>query len=117
MEINSRNIGDICVLDLPKDIFMNQNVAVLRQCIVSKIEQGYKGVYLNFKDIAKIDGIGLGALLSFQKMSLYNKVSIKIFGMQPNVAQMMLQTRLNKVLDICQPEEDDLFSSNDIKIA
>jgi len=105
MELKTRRIADFVVIDLPHDIFTDGNINYLKNTIVDLIEQGSPNILLNMIEISKIDGVGLGALLSFQKFSLYNKIRIRLYGLQPYVAQMMFQTRLNKVLDICQTEE------------
>ncbi|MDD3014582.1 MAG: STAS domain-containing protein [Candidatus Gastranaerophilales bacterium] len=106
MELSYRIIGNFCIFDLPKDIFLKNNVIKLKNTINEIIDQGYLNILLNLSNLPRIDGTGLGALLNLQKFALYNEINIRLYGLQPYVAQMMFQTRLNKVFDICMPEEE-----------
>ena len=119
MEINTRTIGDFYIVYLPNDVFLNSNSIFLKDKIVEIIDSETKNILLNMSEIASIDGVGLGALLSYQKIALYNKINIKLYNLQPYVMQMMFQTRMNKIFDICQfdHEVDEEILSDDILIA
>jgi anti-anti-sigma factor len=106
MEFSYRIIGDFCIFDLSKDIFLKNNVTKLKSTINEIIEHGYSNVLLNFSNISRIDGSGLGTLLNLQKYTLYNGINLRLYGLQPYVSQMMFQTRMHKVFDICMPEEE-----------
>lgn len=106
MELSHRIIGNFCIFDLPEDIFLKNNVIKLKSTINEIIDQGYSNILLNLSNISRIDGTGLGSLLNLQKFALYNGITVRLYGLQPYVAQMMFQTRLNKVFDICMPEEE-----------
>ena len=106
MGINFRKIGEFCIIDLAGDTFNGTNINMLKNIISEIINDGTSNILLNMSNIAKIDGAGLGTLLGLQKIAFYNEVNIKLFGLKPYVAQIIYQTRLNKVLDICQLGDD-----------
>ena len=106
MGINYRIIGEFCIIDLANDAFLAKNTDKLKSTMSEIISNGTANILLNMSNIMKIDGAGLGVLLGLQKIAFYNEVSIKLFGLKPYVAQIIFQTRLNKVLDICQLDDD-----------
>jgi len=106
MEFSYKIIGNFCIFDLTKDIFLKNNALKLKSTINEIIEEGYTNILLNFSKISRINGAELDSLLNLQKFAYYNEINLRLYGLQPYVAQMMFQTRLNKVFDICMPEEN-----------
>lgn len=106
MTLNIKKTGQFCVIDLPVNIFADENSSQLKKVICEMVEQGVLDIILNLSEVQKIDGKGLGFLLNIQKIAFYNELNIRLFGLQPSVAQMIFQTRLNRIFDICQPEEE-----------
>lgn len=108
MEANLRKIGEFCIIDLPNNSFLKENLNQLKSSIDDIIDQGFKHILLNMTQIAKIDGLGLGALINLQKIALFNEVNLRLYSLHPYVAEIIFQTRLNRILDICQTEDNDL---------
>ena len=104
-----KKIGEFYIINLPQNAFSKENIENLKDFIDEIIDQGALNILFNMTNIEKIDGIGLGTLLNFQKIALFNEVSIRLYGLQPYVVHMLFQTRLNKVMDICQIEDESLF--------
>ncbi len=115
-----RKIGEFYIIDVPKDTFSKNKIDDLKKFISEIIDQGALNILLNMTEIEKIDGVGLGTLLNLQKLALFNEINIRLYGLQPYVMQMLFQTRLNRVLDICQAEDENLVPEalmDDILIA
>ena len=108
MEISRRIIGDYTIVDLPEDIFVEENIFKFKKFISEIIEDGHLNLLLNMNKVTKIDGPGLAALIGLQKVAFYNEAKIRLYGLQPYVAQLMYITRLNRILDICKAEDEDL---------
>jgi anti-anti-sigma factor len=106
MELISRKIGEFYIVDTHSDIFKREFVNDLKNTVSELIEDDVKNILVNLAEVQKIDGVGLGVLLCVQKLGLFHGINIKFFGLQPYVAQMMFQTRLNRVLNICRLEDE-----------
>lgn len=106
MTVNFKKLGEFCIVELPKNILKKEYVDDFKNAINEIIEQEAKYVLVNLINIANIDGIGLGSLLSLQKAAFMYNMDIKLFGLQPNVAQMVYQTRLNRVFDIFNTDSE-----------
>jgi len=100
MEINLRKIGEFCIIDLPAEIFLKSNIEFLKKAIEEILEEGFVNILLNMSKLSKIDGTGLGALLNIQKSVLLNNANMRLYDLQPYVANMLFQTRMNRIFDI-----------------
>lgn len=118
MKLSERQIGEYHIIDIPKDIFNRQNVDSLKIFLNTLIEKGADKILLNFSRVPRIDGIGLGVLLSLQKIAVFNDVTISLYGLQSQVFQVFQQTRMNKILKVFQNEEDIIKpTDSNIRIA
>lgn len=106
MKINLRKIGEFCIVDLPADIFSKDNIEILKKSIEEILEQGFINILFNMDKINKIDGMGIGSLLSIQKLVVVNNASLRMYALQPYVAGMLFQTRMNKIFDIINIDND-----------
>ncbi len=106
MTITHKIIGDICILNLPENILEKGNSVKLLEKVNEVIEDDFLNIILDMTEIKKIDGTGLGILLKIQKNAVYHNSSIRLYGLKPYVAQIIFQTRLNKILDICHSDFD-----------
>ena len=106
MNTKLRKIGEFYIVDLPHNIFMRENANKLNRMINNIIFVGIENILLNLTKVQKIDGIGLGALLNLQKVALYHNVNIRLYGLQPDVQQMLYQTNLNRVFGMCNTRDN-----------
>lgn len=107
MKLDLRKIGNICIVDIHNKIFERTYVNDLKNTIYSLIEQDAQNILINFTDLENIDAIGLGVLLSIQKIALVYNLNVRLYGLRPNVLQIIKQTHLNRVMDICSERELD----------
>lgn len=106
---------DYCVIDLPKDVFEKENIEKLKALMEKLIDEGSKTFLLNMGQISKINDTGLSMLLGLYKFSFYHEISIRLYNLQSYVSQIIFQTRLNIIFDICLAD-DDLFKTDNPKI-
>ena len=93
------------VRNLPSDVFTHMNIDELIDVIKVNIADGCAEFYLNMTKINRIDGVGMGVLIHIQKLAHFNDVSIQLYGMQPAVKQILFQTKMNKVVELCEFED------------
>lgn len=103
-----------CVINLPKNVFKKENIALLKRIIEDLSEEGFKTFLLNMEQITKIDDNGLGMLLGLYKFSFYHEINIRLYKLQSYVSQLIFQTRLNIIFDICD-KDDEILKEKDIK--
>jgi anti-anti-sigma factor len=103
---------ECCVIDLPKNVFEKENIEALKNLMEELTEDGCKTFLLNMGQLSKINDVGLGMILGLYKFSFYHEVSIKLYNLQSYVSQMIFQTRLNIIFDICQTDDECLEKLN-----
>jgi anti-anti-sigma factor len=79
-------------------------------------DDGCKTFLLNMGQISKINDVGLGIILGLYKFSFYHEINIRLYNLQAYVSQLIFQTRLNIIFDIC-PADDELLTGNKSKVA
>lgn len=106
MEIKIRQKGIYSIIDLPEDILSGSLGNSIKELVNILIEKNVNNILINCEKIHKIDSLGLGALLSIQKICLFNGSAVKVFNLQPQVSELLYQTRLNRLIDIYLNEEE-----------
>ncbi|MEW5819534.1 MAG: STAS domain-containing protein [Cyanobacteriota bacterium] len=106
MEIKIRQNGIYSIIDLPEDILGGSLGTSIKELVSILIEKNVDNILINCEKINKIDSLGLGALLSIQKICLFNGSTVKVFNLQPQVAELLYQTRMNRLIEICLNEEE-----------
>ena len=106
MDIKIRQVGAYSIIDLPNDIFSSSLGTSVKELINLLIEKNVDKILINCEKVTKIDSMGLGALLSIQKICLFNGSTVKVYNLQPQVAELLYQTRLNRLIEICMDEQE-----------
>jgi anti-anti-sigma factor len=106
VEIKIRQAGNYSIIDLPEDILGGSLGNSIKELVTILIEKNVENILINCERINKINSLGLGALLSIQKICLFNGSAVKVFNLQPQVAELIYQTRLNRLIEICKDEQE-----------
>lgn len=108
MKCSFTKFDDKCIINLPKDIFEKENIDDLKNLIEELTEDGCKTFLLNMGQLSKVNDVGLGMILGLYKFSFYQEIAIKLYNLQSHVSQLIFQTRLNIIFDICQADDEIL---------
>lgn len=114
MEIKIRQVGKYSIIDLPKDILGGSLGTSIKELVSILIEKNIDNILINCEKIDRINSLGLGALLSIQKICLFNGSTVKVFNMKPEVSELIYQTRLNRLIEICKTEEEATLEPENI---
>ena len=116
MKWSFTKFNDYCIIDLPKNVFEKENIEKLKSLMEKLMDDGCKTFLLNMGQLSKINDTGLSALLGLYKFSFYHEVSIRLYNLQSYVSQMIFQTRLNIIFDICLADDELLKQDNKSKV-
>lgn len=116
MKWSFTKFDDNCIINLPKDVFNKENIDILKNLIEELKDDGCKTFLLNMGQISKINDVGLGMILGLYKFSFYHEINIRLYNLQHYVSQMIFQTRLNIIFDICECD-DEILTKVDSKVA
>lgn len=108
MKWSLEKFDDCCIINLPKNAFKKENIIILKKLIADLTEEDYKIFLLNMGQISKLDDIGLGMILGLYKLSFYHEIKIRLYNLQSYTSQLIFQTRLNSIFDICSVDDEIL---------
>ena len=110
MQIVARQSAGWVILDLSGDIDLAHSPA-MRKALLGEIkEKRTPKVYLNLKNVRYIDSSGIASLVEGLKASRDQGSRMILFGLSASVREVMELSRLQKIFEIYESEEQALSS-------
>ena len=110
MQIAARAIKSWTILDLSGDIDL-ANSPAMRKALLGEIkEKRTPKVFLNLKNVRYIDSSGIASLVEGLKASRDLGSRLILYGMNKTVREVMQLSRLQKIFEIYEDEEQALAS-------
>lgn len=110
MEIRCREeANNVLVVDVVGDLDA-RSAGDLKATLNEKIESGASLVLVNLSEVPYMDSAGLGVLVSGLKNANRQNGDLRLWGLQPDVRNIFELTRLNKVFQIFDSEQEALSS-------
>lgn len=105
MQINIEKNDDIAVLRCKGSIDAD-SIALFKKRTGELFDSGMSKFVLDATEVAFIDSMGLGAMISLLRRTRERKGDLKIFGLTRDVKEIFEITRLNKLFDVCKDGND-----------
>jgi anti-sigma B factor antagonist len=110
VQIAARNSEGWVILDISGDIDLAHSPA-MRKVLLGEIKEKHtRKVFLNLKSVRYIDSSGIASLVEGLKASRDNGARLILFGLSPSVREVMELSRLQKIFEIYESEEQALSS-------
>ena len=110
MKISTRRDGKTTIFDISGDVDMS-NSPELRKALLDEIRKAKTPrVVLNLTDVKYIDSSGVASLVEGLKASRDMKSRLVIFGLSPSAREVLQLSRLLKVFEVHDNEEQALAS-------
>lgn len=110
MQIAARSSEGGVILDIAGDIDL-ANSPAMRKVLLGEIkEKRTRKVFLNLKSVRYIDSSGIASLVEGLKASRDNGARMILYGLSPSVREVMELSRLQKIFEIYDSEEQALAS-------
>ncbi|MGA2301958.1 MAG: STAS domain-containing protein [Candidatus Acidiferrum sp.] len=110
MQIAARAIKGWTILDLSGDIDLAHSPA-MRKALLGEIkEKRTPRVFLNLKNVRYIDSSGIASLVEGLKASRDLGSRLILYGLNKTVREVMQLSRLQKIFEIYEDEEQALAS-------
>jgi len=108
MEIATRQAGNATIVDVVGDITLYNSPEVRKVLLGLLREKRVPRVVVNMKSVKYIDSAGVASLVEGLKVSRDLKSRFVLYGLSPAAREVMELTRLNKVFEIHESEEEAL---------
>jgi anti-sigma B factor antagonist len=111
MDINTRNKGDIVILDIAGEIDL-YNAPEIKDIINKLIEEKKFNVIINLEQVSYIDSSGIGALISSLSNLKKYQGGLKIINVFASVRKVFELTKLTSFFEIYALEEEAVNAFN-----
>lgn len=108
MQIGARYSEGLVILDLSGDIDL-ANSPAMRKALLGEIKEKHaRKVFLNLRNVRYIDSSGIASLVEGLKASRDSGARMILYGLSPSVREVMELSRLQKIFEIYDSEEQAL---------
>ena len=108
MEIATRQAGNATIVDVVGDITLYNSPEVRKVLLGLLREKRVPRVIVNMKSVKYIDSAGVASLVEGLKVSRDLKSRFVLYGLSPAAREVLELTRLNRVFEIHENEEEAL---------
>lgn len=113
MNVNTRQVGDVTILDLKGKITIGSGDVALRNAVQEVINDGTKKkVLINMADVTTIDSSGIGELVSAYTTATNRGAKLKLINLPAKVTDILTITQLITVFDVYDSEAEGIASFN-----
>ena len=110
--LNTRQVGDVTVLDCAGRITLGEGSSTLRDTIRDLSGKGNKKILLNLAEISYIDSSGIGELVSSFTSVSNAGGSMKLLHLTKRVQDLLQITKLYTVFEVFDDEAAAIRSFN-----
>ena len=112
VKLNTRQIGDVSVVDAEGRITLGEGSSTLRDAIRQLLSEGHKKILLNLGGVSYIDSSGIGELVSGFTSVTNGGGQLKLLNLNKRVKDLLQITKLYTVFDVAEDEAHGVKSFN-----
>lgn len=106
MEIKVRQEGSVTVVDLSGAVTLGHGDTVLRGELFRLLEEGYKQIVLNLRDVSHFDSAALGELGATYKAAKERDAELKLLTPPPKLGELLRLVKFDEVFDVHYDEAE-----------
>ena len=110
MKIKQEAKGNVYIIRLSGQLMGGPDADAVRETILSILNQGYKNLLVDLKDISWVNSTGLGILISSHITVSNNGGHLRLMRVSKRIDSIFMVTRLNTVFQVFDTEEEALAS-------
>jgi anti-sigma B factor antagonist len=117
MDIETRRIDDVTILDLHGKLTHGAAAESLRDTVAGVIAQGKRKVVLNLAGVPSMDSAGLGEMVRCSLIAQRQQGAIKLVNVTLKITNLLTITKLLTVFDTFDSEQAALASFDAVTTA
>ncbi len=103
--LNTRHVGDVCVVDVVGDLTLGDRAKALRETIRDLLKQDQKRILLNLSGTAYIDSAGISELVASLTTVANAGGKLKLLKPSKRVSDLLRITKIHSVFEIHDDED------------
>ena len=104
VKLNTRQVGDVSVVDVAGRITLGEGSSALRDALRDLINKNQKKILLNLGEVNYIDSSGIGELVSGFTTVTNSGGNLKLLNLNKRVKDLLQITKLYTVFDVHEDE-------------
>jgi anti-sigma B factor antagonist len=104
VKLNTRQVGDVTVMDVAGRITLGEGSSALRDAVRALVAKGQKKILLNMGEVSYIDSSGIGELVSGFTTVTNGGGQLKLLNLTKRVKDLLQITKLYTVFDVHEDE-------------
>ena len=104
VKLNTRQVGDVSVVDVAGRITLGEGSSALRDLLREMVGKGQKHILLNLGEVSYIDSSGIGELVSGFTTVTNSGGQLKLLNLNKRVKDLLQITKLYTVFDVHEDE-------------
>jgi len=105
MEIHTRTVGDVHVLDIIGRITLGEATKSIRHAISDLLENGGKKIVLNLTDVDYVDISGIGELVRTYTTVTKEGKQLRLLNLTKKIRELLVITKLLTVFQVYENEQ------------
>jgi anti-sigma B factor antagonist len=110
MEIETRQVGDVTILDCAGNISLGEGTMAIRNTVRELLKDGDKKILVNLANVNYIDSSGIGELVSTYTNIVKEGGDIRLLNPIPKIRELLNITKLATRFEIFEDEQTALDS-------
>jgi len=106
VKLNTRQIGDVTVVDVSGRITLGEGPSAIREELRDLTSKGNKKILLNLSEVAYIDSTGIGELVAGFTTVANDGGTVKLLGLTKRVKDVLLITKLYTIFEVFEDEAE-----------
>ena len=101
---STRLVNNIVIIDTIGELRLGEGTDTVRRVVRGLLEEGYRNMLLNLRDVRHIDSSGVGELMSCYTSVRNQGGQLKLMNLSKNVHNLLQLTKLYTIFEV---EEDE----------
>ena len=110
IKTSTRQIENVVIVDTIGELRLGEGTNVLRRVISELLEDDYKSILLNLRDVRHIDSAGVGELMSCYTSVQNRGGQLKLMNLSKNVHNLLMITKLYTIFEVAEDEPSAIAS-------
>ncbi len=110
MKIDTRNVGDVHILDCSGKITLGEGTMAIRNTVREVLKNGGKKIILNLGEVNYIDSSGIGELVSTYTTVTNQSGQLKLLNLTKKIQELLQITKLLTVFSVYDNEQKAIAS-------
>jgi anti-sigma B factor antagonist len=105
MKMTQEVMEDVVILRLSGQLMGGPDADAVRDTVLSILNQGFKKILVDLKDVSWVNSTGLGILISSHIAMANNGGQLKLMRVSKRIDSIFMVTRLNTVFHVYEDED------------